>query len=130
MKQIFKLVHPEARRRALRSVSEAQDGAIVEIRPNTRTLEQNARLWAALSEVAQQVEWHGEYLTPTDWKTMFTASLRKQKAVPGLDGGFVVLGERTSRMTKAEFSDLLEVINAFAAERGVEFKEPEWRWML
>ena len=128
MKQQFKLVHAEARRRAIQAVSEAKDGAVVELRPDTRSLSQNARLWAMLTDVSRQVDWYGERLTPEDWKTMFTASLRKQKSVPGIDGGFVVLGDRTSRMTKAEFGDLMELISAFAAEREVVFREPEWRW--
>ncbi len=52
-----------------------------------------------------------------------TAGLKKQKAVPGIDGGFVVVGGSTSKMTKSEFSDLLELIYSFGAERGVEWKE-------
>lgn len=125
----FRLVHEEARRRALKAVSEAQGGSIVEIRPDTRTLAQNSRLWALLTDVSRQVEWYGHDLSPEDWKVMLTASLRKQRAVPGIDGGFVVLGDKTSRMTKAEMSDLMELISAFGAERGVVFKEPEWTWI-
>ena len=52
-----------------------------------------------------------------------TAGLRKQKAVPGIDGGFVMVGSRTSKMSKAEFSDLVELIYAFGAERGVRFEQ-------
>jgi hypothetical protein len=38
--------------------------------------------------------------------------------VPNLEGtGFVALGLSTSKMSKREFSDLLELVNAFAAER-------------
>jgi hypothetical protein len=95
----------------------------VEIRPARRSTEQNAKLWAMLNEVAEQVEWYGQRLTPEEWKHVFTASLKKQRVVPGLDGGFVVLGLSTSRMSKAELSELLELILAFGAQRGVEFKE-------
>jgi hypothetical protein len=112
----------------MQAICDAKDGAVVEIRPDTRSLGQNARLWSMLTDVSRQVDWYGEKLSPECWKTMFTASLRKQKSVPGIDGGFVVLGDRTSRMTKAEFSDLMELISAFGAERGVEFNEPDWRW--
>jgi hypothetical protein len=46
--------------------------------------------------------------------------------VPGIDPGtFVPLGMRTSQMTKEEISDLLELIYAFGAERGVKFRELE-----
>lgn len=54
---------------------------------------------------------------------MFTASLSKQDVVPGIDGGFVVLGKATSSMSKREFAELVELIYAFGAERGVRFTE-------
>lgn len=97
----------------------------VKVEEERRTTEQNRLLWAALTDVAEQVEWHGERLSAEDWKHIFSASLKKQRAVPGIDGGFVVLGQKTSRMTKAEFSELIELIHAFGAERGVKFKEPK-----
>ena len=88
-----------------------------------RNLEQNNRMWAMLSEVAAQVVWYGSRLTPEEWKIVFTAALKKTRIVPDLDGtGFVSLGASTSRMTVKEFSELIELINAFAAEHGVKFK--------
>ena len=90
----------------------------VVVRPERRSTEQNAKLWAMLNEVAEQVEWYGQHLSAEEWKHVFTASLKKQRVVPGLDGGFVVLGLSTSRMSKAELSELIELINAFGAERG------------
>ena len=58
-------------------------------------------------------------MTPEDWKTMFTAALKRERVVPGINGGFVVLGQSTSKMTKAEMCELQELIEAFSAERGV-----------
>lgn len=95
---------------------------VVTIKEQTRNLEQNAALWAALSDVSEAVVWHGQKLTPEDWKNVFTGALRGQKMVPGIDGnGFVVIGTSASRMSKREFSDLLELIYAFGSERGVIF---------
>lgn len=121
MKQLFVLAHAEARRRAVMALQHAPDGYAVKIQPPTRSLEQNAALWAALSDVAEQVEWYGRKLTAEDWKHVFSASLKKQDVVPGLHGDFVVLGVSTSKMTKAEMSDLIELIRAFGVERGVMF---------
>jgi hypothetical protein len=87
-----------------------------------RSIEQNSLLWGLLSDVSRQVDWYGQKLTPENWKDIFSASLRKSKVVPGVDGNFVVLGQRTSKMTKKEFSDLLELIQAFGAEHGVKFE--------
>lgn len=100
----------------------APDGYIVRISEPTRTLEQNAVLWASLYDVAKQVIWHGRKLDAESWKHIFTASLTKQDVVPNLDGtGFVVLGVSTSKMTKGQMSDLLDLIHAFGAERGVKW---------
>ena len=94
---------------------------VLEIKPATRSLEQNARLWAMLSDISKQVDWYGRKLTPDDWKHVFSAALKKQDVVPGLDGGFVVLGLSTSKMTKAEMCDLQTLMEAFGAEKGVRF---------
>lgn len=120
----FILAHSEARRRALQAVSDAPDGYAVTVSQPTRSLEQNARLWALLHDVAAQVDWYGRKLTPEDWKHVFSASLRKLDVVPNLDGtGFVALGLSTSRMSKRELGDLMTLIEAFGAEREVIFND-------
>lgn len=93
----------------------------LELKEAKRSTEQNRRMWAMLGEVAAQVNWHGQKLDAEDWKHIFTASLNKQRAVPGIDGGFVVLGTKTSRMTVAEMSELQELMAAFGAQYGVVF---------
>lgn len=120
MSAFFRLVHQEARRRAAEAIANAPEGYVVRITEPTRTLEANAAMWASLSDVAAQVIWHGRTLSPEDWKNVFTAGLRKLDVVPNLDNtGFVALGQSTSRMSKREMSDLLELIAAFGAEHGV-----------
>jgi hypothetical protein len=54
-----------------------------------------------------------------------SASLKRTKVVPGLDGGFVVCGQSTSRMTRAEMCELQELMEAFGAQQGVKFRAPE-----
>ncbi len=95
---------------------------VLEVRKDTRSLEQNRRLWSLLSDLAHQVNWHGNKLTADEWKCVMSASLKRQKVVPGLDGGFVVLGQSTSKMTRAEMAELQELIEAFGAQQGVQFK--------
>ena len=123
MRRTFHLVHKQARQRALEAIQDAPDGYVVTIHETTRNLEQNAALWAALSDISKQVEWYGQRLTPEEWKDVFTASLKRQKVVPGLDGGFVVCGLSTSKMGKSEFSQLLDLAYAFGAEKEVKFHD-------
>jgi hypothetical protein len=104
--------------------TKAPVGTRVTFQRSKRTLPQNDKLWACLTDVSQQVEWYGQKLSPDDWKDMFTASLRKARVVPGIDpGSFVLLGLHTSDMDKGELSDLIELIHAFGLERGVVFQD-------
>lgn len=120
MKQLFVMAHQEARRRAVMAIQNAPDGYVVRIQPPTRTLEANAAMWAALNDVANQVVWHGRKLDAESWKHIFSSSLKKQDVVPNLDNtGFVVLGQSTSKFTKSEMADMIELIRSFGAERGV-----------
>ena len=88
-----------------------------------RTLDQNAKMWAMLTDISRQVEWYGFKLSPEEWKDMITASYKKQKTVPGIDGGFVVLGARTSKMSTKEMADVIEIAYAFGAEKDVKWSE-------
>lgn len=83
-----------------------------------------------LRDVSRQVRWavNGALVNmePEDWKDVFTAALRKHHRVAqGIDGGFVFLGMRTSKMTKDQMIELIELIYAFGAEREVKWSEPE-----
>lgn len=97
----------------------------LEIRPEKRSDAQNRRLWAMLTDISAQVDWYGQKLTAEEWKDVFSASLKRTKVVPGLDGGFVVCGQSTSKMTKAEMCELQELMEAFGAGKGVRFTAPE-----
>ena len=122
-RHIITLSRKEEMDRALRWIAQAPRGTRLEFRPPARSTDQNAKMWAMLTDISRQVDWYGEKLSADDWKCVFTASLRKAHVVPGIDGsGFVVLGLRTSDMSKEEMSNLLELITAFAAERGVVFE--------
>lgn len=112
------------RQNVARWAHECSEGVTVEFKSARRSVDQNAMLWAMLSEVSRQVVWYGTKLSAEDWKDVLTASLRKARVVPGIDAGsFVPLGMRTSEMTKGEFADLIELIRAFGAQHGVVFAD-------
>jgi hypothetical protein len=92
-----------------------------------RTVDQNSRFWALLTAVSTQLKWHGQRLTPEDWKIIFMAALNQElRLVPNINGnGFVQLGRSSSKLSKAEMSELMELIEAFAAERGVELEKAD-----
>lgn len=116
-----------SRKAAIEAVTNAPDGWFLDLRPPKRSLEQNAKMWAMLSDVASQVIWYGLKLTAEDWKDVLSASLRKEmRTVPNVDGnGLVVLGMRTSQMSMRELGELIELIYAFGASREVKWSEAE-----
>lgn len=89
----------------------------------TRTIKQNAMMWSCLTDLSKQVDWYGQKLSPDDWKHVLTASLRKQRAVPGIDGGFVVIGLSTSKMTIPEMIEMVDLCHAFGSDKGVNWSK-------
>lgn len=92
-----------------------------------RTLPQNSRMWAMLTDLAGQLPWHGVKLAPDDWKVMFLDALNREvRAVPALDGrGFVNLGRSSSELGVEEMANLIELMFAFGAEHGVVWMDPK-----
>jgi hypothetical protein len=123
------LAHAEARRRAHAAIDAAQDGAVVTVGPPTRTKEQNAAQWPILAAFADQLLWpvngHMVKMIDDEWKDVLTAAFRKEqlRLAMGLDGGVVMLGQRTRKFKKGEFSDWLDFLHATAAARGVNLEK-------
>lgn len=111
----------QARARAAAWIAKAPPLTRVEFRETKRSNEQNARLWACLTDIAQQHDYHGVKLSPDDWKLLFLDQLdREVRAVPNLDGtGFVNIGTSSSKLSKKEMGDMLELIHAYAAMHGI-----------
>jgi hypothetical protein len=99
----------------------------VELKAPRRSIPQNDRMWAMLTEVAAQVPYHGLKLTPDDWKLIFLDALKREvRMVPNLDGnGFVSLGRSSSDLSKDEMADLITLIEAWGLQHGVVFADHE-----
>src|SRR5690606_23642680 len=117
------------RRKAASWAMQAPWGTRIEYKASKRTLPQNDRMWAMLTDIASQLAWHGVKLSPDDWKLVFLDALKREvRMVPNIDGnGFVNLGRSSSDLSKEEMTDLMEIIAAFGAQHGVVFHEPERR---
>lgn len=124
-KRVFILVHDMARENAVRAVQEAPAGKCVTISDPTRSLEQNAAQWPILEAFSEQLQWpvNGkmEWLDREEWKDILTAAFQQEttRLAMGLNGGVVMLGKRTSKFGKKQFSEWLEFLHAIAADRGV-----------
>lgn len=120
---------PEIRARAIHWVEKAPAETRIEFKAPKRSLPQNARFWAHLTDIATQLKWHGLTLSTDDWKLIFLDALKREiRMVPNIDGsGFVNLGRSSSDLSKGEMADLITLIEAFGASHGVVFHDPESR---
>ena len=125
MKRTWKITGDLARRAACAYVHDAPEGHFVTIGEPSRNLSQNAAQWPILEAFSQQLQWpiNGAMtkISPDDWKDIMTCAFRNEqpRVAQGLNGGMVLLGQRTSQFSKREFSDWLEFLWTVAVERGV-----------
>lgn len=105
---------------------------ILTLKPESRSQAQNRLMWPILTAFSEQLEWpingHMVKMAPEDWKDVLTAAFKREtvRLAMGLDGGVVMLGQRTSKFTKAEFSEWTEFLYATAAARGVKLPAMEY----
>jgi hypothetical protein len=106
----------------------APEGSIAEFKDASRTLDQNAAQWPILDCFAKQKQWpvNGvlRWITAEEYKDILTAAFYQEnvRLAAGIDGGVVMLGRRTSKFKKKEFSDWLEFLHATAARFGIDLK--------
>lgn len=122
---VLKLTGEAAKKAACRHVLSAPEGFVFRLGEPSRNLDQNAAQWPILEAFAQQIEWpiNGKLqkITADDWKDVLTCAFRNEqpRVAQGIDGGMVLLGQRTSKFGKREFSDWLDFLNSVASDKGV-----------
>lgn len=116
----------EIREKAVRWVMGLPPGTRVEFKQPRRTLDQSARMWAMLGDIARQKQHCGRFYDAADWKVIFLHALgRETRFVPALDGaGFLPIGQSSSDLSKAEMSELIELLFAWGAQNGIRWSDP------
>ena len=87
-----------------------------------RSQEQNRKMWSVLTQLCP-IDWYGQKLSKDDWHDVITAGLKRSRIVPGIEGGFVVLGASTREMSTQEMSDVIEYALWFGNSKGIRFVE-------
>ena len=115
------------RERAALYIAKAPTGTRVELKAAKRTLPQNDRMWAMLTDIAQQKQHCGRKYTPDQWKILFMhACGREVQFLPSLDNStYIPWGQSSSDLSKQEMSDLIEFMFAWGAENGVTFHDQQ-----
>jgi hypothetical protein len=124
MARTIRLLGQQQRDIAKCDVDRAPPGYVVTIREPTRTGDQNAKMWAMLSDIARAKP-QGRALEAETWKVLFMDSIgKKPRWEPSLDGdGVVNTGYRSSRLRVAEMAELIEAIYEYGAVHGVQWSE-------
>jgi len=116
----------------VKSMTIAGHQLTITAKPVTRSSSQNAKLHAMLTEIAGQKEWAGMQRDVDTWKRLMVAAWCRARGenvelLPALDGhGVDIVFRRTSELTKAEMAELIEFVQAWAAEQGVQLSDV-WR---
>jgi len=121
-KQYFVMSHEKARENALNAVRNAPEGFSVVVEPPKRSGEQNKLIHSALTDLGRRMGWKfgGVDVDLDSLKIIFMVAFRRinniagSRFVIGLDGHPVDLGVKTSKLTKKECSEFIEMINAYA----------------
>lgn len=113
---------------AFREIAKFPYGYMLKVSNPTRTDLQNKMMWPLLAEFEKQgATINGKEHRDHQWKSIFLEALgHEQEFLPSLDGSrWFAAGLRSSTLGTKEFSDLIEMILAEAAERGVIIKNPK-----
>ncbi len=122
---LITLSTPADRDRLARWARELPTGTRAEVKAPRRSLPQNDRLWAMLTDVATQKEHGGKKYSTKQWKALFMhACGREVQFLPALDNStFIPWGQSSSDLSKQEMTDLIEFMFSWGAENGVVFHD-------
>ena len=106
---------------------------VVSIKPMTRTLEQNAKLHAMLSDIAKQCEFQGKKRDVDTWKAILVSAHKiatggKAEMAIGLEGEVINLRESTAQMSVKRLASLIEYVQAYCDLNGVVLNDKWGFW--
>jgi len=114
----------EQRALACGLIRSAPQDAVVQISAAKRTLDQNAKCWAILSDISRAMP-EGRRHTPEVWKCLFMAACgHAVQFEMGLDNTPFPVGFRSSRLTKSQMADLITFALEYGDRHGVAWSEP------
>lgn len=105
---------------------------VVKIQPITRSLEQNSKLHALLSDISKQCEFNGKKRDIDTWKMIMVSAHKiatggQAEMVIGLEGEVINLRESTAQMSVKRLASLIEYITSWGVQNGVRFND-RWRF--
>ncbi|MGY6772388.1 recombination protein NinB [Gallibacterium sp. ZY190522] len=107
-----------------------QNPVVVEIKPLTRTLAQNAKLHAMLGDIAKQCEFQGKKRDIETWKMIMVSAHKiatggQAEMAIGLEGEVLNLRESTAQMGVKRLASLIDYVEAWGEVNGVRFSNKQ-----
>jgi hypothetical protein len=108
---------------AKRLIDRAPPYAVVNMREASRTTDQNAKMWAMLSDISRAKP-QGRQHTAEMWKALFMhACGHAVQFETSLDGQPFPVGFRSSRLSKRQMVDLIDFIGSYGAQHGIRWSD-------
>ena len=113
------------RAKAKRWIDQLPPNSRITFQKPKRTLPQNDRMWAMLTDIAEQKTHFGRKYPADGWKLIFMSACgRETQFIPALDGqGFIPWGQSSSDLSVQEMTDLIEFMFAWGTQNGVIFHD-------
>lgn len=128
-KLTFVLINDRVRGNAFAAMRVAPAGHVITISPPKRSLDQNAKFHAMLTDLAASpLTWAGKRRTVDEWKAIIisghaVATNHGGEVIPGIEGEFVAIRESSASMTVARAASLIEYLQAFGDTNGIQWSE-------
>ena len=111
------------RRLAHQLIDKAPINAVVKISPEQRSLDQNNKMWAMISDVSRQKP-EGRLHVPEVWKAIFMAACGHEVQFEnGLDNKPFPIGFRSSNLSKTQMVDLIEYMYFYGSKHDIKWSE-------
>jgi hypothetical protein len=123
-----RLIGPTQRAYAHKLIDEAPADHVMQLGKETRREAQNRKLWPMLADIQRQVPGMASFNTD-DIKLRFLNLLgTEMRFLPTIEGeGVFPVGLKSSTLTVAQFSGLVELLYKYGAEKGVVWTDPKER---
>lgn len=116
----------------LKSYLMAGNCMVIEIRPESKTREQEKKYHSMIGKIAEQAKHLGSSWEKEDWKRLLIDKFAREtgrthgKIIPNLDKtGVVEVGIQSRKFSKSDGSEFIEWLNAWGAENGIVYAD-QW----
>ena len=129
----FQLINNQVKQNAIDCILnlpvDGQKPLILEVKPRTRSLDQNSKLHAMFADFARSgLLFAGKARSLEEWKVILIsghsiATGGQGEVIAGIEGELICIRESSAGMTVSRMASLIEYVTAYATEKGVRLSD-------